>query len=122
MKHIAIGLLSVAALAFYACGGDDSTNTVGPTAEAGAAATISVSPNPAAIRAGDSKQLKAEVTLADGSKADVSSDATTVWTSDNPQTATVDAKGNIVGVSGGATHVNVTFGGATTSVLVTVVP
>jgi uncharacterized protein YjdB len=75
-----------------------------------------------ALLVGDSKQLKAEATLADGSKQDVTDNPSTVWTSDDPQTATVDSKGNVVGVKGGVTHVNASFGGATQTVLVTVVP
>jgi uncharacterized protein YjdB len=122
MKHIALGMLRVAVLALCACGSSESTNSVGSTAEAGAAAAISVSPAPVAVRAGDSKQLKAEVTMADGTKADISNNASTIWTSDDPQIATVDTSGTIVGVKGGQTSVKASFGGASTSVVVTVVP
>ena len=121
MKHVAIGMLGVAVLALCACGSDDS-NAVVITADAGNAAVLSVSPSPMALRVGDSKQLKAEVVRADGSTADVSSDTGTVWKSDDPATATVDASGNVLGVKGGQTNVSASFGGATRSVLVTVVP
>jgi len=75
-----------------------------------------------ALRVGESKQLKAEATLADGSKADITDNPATIWTSDDPQTATVDSKGNVVGAKGGLTNVSVSYGGATRTVVVTVVP
>ena len=122
MKHIVTGMLMVAVLGLCACSGDDTANNAGPTAEAGTTSTLSVSPNPMALSVGDSKQLKAEAVFADGSKEDVTENPSTIWTSNNPQTATVDSKGHVVGVNAGVTNVNVSFGGANRTVPITVLP
>jgi uncharacterized protein YjdB len=111
-------MFAIAVLSLAACG---SSETSGPvTTQTGA--TLTVSPAPMAVRVGDSKQLSAVVTRADGSKTDVTSDPSIVWTSDDPSIATVDSKGNVLGVKGGQTNIHASFAGASLSALVTVVP
>jgi uncharacterized protein YjdB len=75
-----------------------------------------------AVLAGDHRQLAAVAVRADGTREDVTSAAGMVWASEDPQTATIDSNGNLVGVKAGSTHITASFGGATTSVVVTVVP
>jgi len=117
MKHVAIGGL-LAVLALCACGSDDSN----PVNIQQTGTVLAVAPSPMALRAGETKKLNAEVRAADGSKTDVSSNPSTVWTSDDSTIATVDASGNVLGVKGGQTHIKTSYAGGTTSVLVTVVP
>jgi uncharacterized protein YjdB len=118
MKHVAIGTFAAAVLALAACGTSETSTPVVQTM----GATLTVSPAPMALRVGESKQLNATVTRADGSKTDVTSDPSIVWTSDDPQVATVDGSGHVLGVKGGQTKINASFAGAMLSALVTVVP
>jgi hypothetical protein len=79
-------------------------------------------PNPIFIGKGDSKQAEALVVMSDGTKKDVTDSAKVKWQSDNPKTATVDAKGKVVGVEMGITKIKATYGGKTSSIEVTVGP
>jgi len=105
-----------------ACSSTSSSNLAAATADASTTSTLSVAPNPAIVSKGNSTQLTAVATLADGTKRDVTTDPATIWASDNTQTATVDAEGLVVGVSIGVTSVGASFGGATSAVAVTVTP
>jgi uncharacterized protein YjdB len=119
MKHFAMGMFLGAVLSVCACG---TSETSTPVVQNTGGATLTVTPAPMALRVGETKQLKAEVTRADGTKVDVTSDPNIVWMSDDPKTAVVDNKGNVLGVSGGQTHIHASFGGGDLSALVTVVP
>jgi hypothetical protein len=99
-----------------------TTNVAGPTSATGSVSLLSVGPDPVALGVGKSKQLNAVATLADGTKKDVATDASTRWVTDNPKTATVDEKGVVVGVSVGITKVTAQYGGASSSTTITVTP
>lgn len=93
---------TLAALA-TACGG---TST--PSSKVSA---IELSPSPCVVSRTGSKQLTAHATLPDGTKRDITSDAS--WSTDNEHTATVSKSGMLVGVNGGVTKITVTYEGAT---------
>jgi hypothetical protein len=106
-----------------ACSSTSSTKpAAAPTAPAESVAALTVSPNPVVVSKGNSKQVSAVATLANGSKKDVTDDPATTWTSENTKTATVDPGGHVVGVGIGVTTVKASFAGATSSVKVTVTP
>ena len=67
-------------------------------------------------------QLTAVATMPDGTKHDVTKSSTTNWDIDNPQTATVNKSGVVVGVNVGVTKVKASYQGATTTVSCTVTP
>lgn len=96
------------------------SNVAGPTATPTTTVKLTVSPDPLALESGKSKQLTAVATMGDGTKKDVASEAH--WASENSQTATVDSKGVVVGVSVGVTTVKTEYGGASASTSVTVTP
>ncbi len=103
-------LVSFVALgAVVGCSGKDTSNTGAAVSE------ISVSPNPCAVGKGSSQQMTAQATFADGSKEDITKASDITWTSSNTGVATVDDKGNLVGVSGGGVTVTAGFQGKTGS-------
>jgi hypothetical protein len=81
---------------------------------------IAISPDPCAVGRTDSLHMKALATMPDGTKKDITTSAQ--WKTDNPKTATVDAKGNMVGVNAGVTKITVSYEGATGSLHCTVGP
>ena len=87
-----------------------------------AAPDLVLLPNPIFIGKGDSKQAEALIVMSDGTKKDVTDNAQIKWQSDNPKTATVDAKGKVVGVEMGITKIKASYGGHTSSIEVTVGP
>jgi hypothetical protein len=113
VRNFAFGV-SVLSLVFAsACSSSSSTSSSTVSA-------IAVSPNPCAVGKSDSVQMSALATLPDGTKQDVSSTAT--WETANSQTATVDGKGNLVGVNAGVTSISAEYQGATGKVDCTVGP
>lgn len=64
------------------------------------AASIAVTPATAALDAGETQQLKAEMTDQKGNVTDVTNFVT--WSSDTPANATVSPEGLITSVNGGA--------------------
>jgi uncharacterized protein YjdB len=119
MKAVAFGILLFCVLA-CACGSSE-TPALNPTLDGGTAVAVTIAPNPVALSKGQSTQLTAVVTNADGSMADITSNLTVLWTTNNPQIATVDQTGRVVGVQSGQTKINILFGGKSTSVVVSVV-
>jgi hypothetical protein len=114
-------VVAFVALAMPAAGcGSKSSNVAAPTADSASVSALSVAPDPVAVPKGGSKQLRATATLGDGSKKDVSSDSH--WSSDNPQLATVDDKGMVVGAGVGVTKIRAEYGGASGTSTVTVTP
>lgn len=105
--------LSIAAvgLAVAACGSTTSSPAV---------STIAVSPSPCAVGRSDSRQLTALATLPDGTKQDITKNEETQWSTGNPQTATVNATGVVVGVNAGVTKITASYLGASGSVECTV--
>jgi uncharacterized protein YjdB len=75
----------------------------------GSVSAVSVSPNPCGVGRTSSQQMSAQATLADGSKEDVTKNAS--WTSSNTSIATVDSTGNLVGVSAGTVTITAAFDG-----------
>ena len=113
VRNFAFGV-SVLSLVFAsACSSDSSTSSSSVSA-------IAVSPNPCAVGKSDSVQMSALATLPDGTKQDITSTAT--WATANSNTATVDDKGNVVGVSAGVTSISAEYQGATGKVDCTVGP
>lgn len=114
LRGLALGLVGSGLMfALVGCGSDSSTSSATVSA-------IAVSPNPCAVGKSDSVQMSALATLPDGTKQDVSSTAT--WATANSQTATVDGKGNVVGVAAGVTSISAEYQGATGKVDCTVGP
>jgi uncharacterized protein YjdB len=120
MRNVAIGMLLLSVLAPFGCASTE-TPKLTPTLDAGTAVAITIAPNPVGISVGQSAQLAAVVTNADGSLADVTSNPATLWTTNDPGIATVNLTGRVVGVTTGQTKINVLFGNQSTSVVVTVV-
>src|SRR5262249_57341462 len=89
-----------------ACSGTSSTPS--PTVS-----TIAISPDPCAVGRSNAVHMKALATMPDGTKKDITSSAQ--WKTDNAKTATVDDKGNVVGVNAGVTTITVTYEGASSS-------
>jgi minor extracellular serine protease Vpr len=94
-----------------ACGGSTPSSHV---------SAISLSPSPCVLSRTNSKQLTAHATMPDGTKRDVSGEAS--WKTDNPNTVTVDKSGVVVGVNVGVTKITVMFEGATGTEECTVTP
>jgi uncharacterized protein YjdB len=109
--------LSIAALgvAVAACASTSSSSSSTVSA-------IAVSPSPCTVGRTDSRQLTALATLPDGTKQDITSNEATQWSSANPQTATVNAAGVVVGVNAGITRITANYMGASGSVECTVGP
>ena len=108
----AVSIFSVALTT--ACGSSDSGTS------SSSVSAIAVSPNPCAVGKSDSIQMSALATLPDGTKQDITSSAS--WNTANSQTATVDSKGNVVGVNAGVTSISAEYQGATGKVDCTVGP
>jgi hypothetical protein len=86
------GWLLLAALCVLSGCGDDTPPPTAPTpAPLPFSIEISVSPNPLRLSLGQTQQLRAVVTLSDGSARDVSSQAT--WSVVDSRVATIDARG-----------------------------
>jgi len=66
--------------------------------------------------------MKAEATMPDGSKKDITTGSGVQWSSGNTGTLTVNQSGVVVGVNAGVTAVEVTYSGATGSIDCTVGP
>jgi uncharacterized protein YjdB len=120
MMKVSVGVLLIAVLAPCACGSSETPALV-PTSDAGTVVAISVAPNPVEISAGQSTQLVAVITNTDGSLADITTNPATLWSTNDPQIATVDLNGRVTGTRAGQTKINVFFGGKSTSVVVAVV-
>ena len=101
-------MLTVLAIA---CGG----STPSPQVSA-----IGLSPSPCVLSRTNSKQLSARATMPDGTKRDVTADAS--WKTDNANTATVDKSGVVVGVNMGVTKITATYEGATGTEECTIAP
>ncbi|HEV8123035.1 MAG TPA: Ig-like domain-containing protein [Gemmatimonadales bacterium] len=89
------------------------------TVVAGAAATITVSPSPAAVNAEDSVQLSAQVKDAAG---DLLSGQTITWMSLTPSVASVDGSGMVNGISAGTALITATSGSLSATDTVEVAP
>ena len=103
----------VAAMLAAGCGSSTSSPTV---------SAIGISPDPCAVGRTDSIQMKAQATLPDGSKQDITAASGVEWSSGNTSTLTVNESGVVVGVNAGVTSVKVAYSGATGSVDCTVGP
>jgi hypothetical protein len=95
------------------CGSSTSSPTV---------SAIGVSPDPCAVGRTDSIQMKAQATMPDGSKEDITTASGVRWSSGNTSTLTVNQSGVVVGVNAGVTSVEVAYSGATGSIDCTVGP
>ncbi|MEO8878070.1 MAG: Ig-like domain-containing protein [Polyangiaceae bacterium] len=104
LTHFAYGALALS-IAFAASGCSADSTTSSATVSA-----IAVSPNPCAVGHTDSIQMSALATLPDGTKKDITSDAT--WATNNSNTATVSDKGTVVGVNAGVTSISASYQGA----------
>jgi trimeric autotransporter adhesin len=102
-----ISLASLAAPIIFAALAACTSNAQTPNS---AVSAVTVSPNPCGVAHASSQQMSAQATLADGSKEDITTNAT--WTSSNTSVATVDSSGNVVGVSGGTVTITAAFDGA----------
>ena len=86
------GLLLLSGLLVLSGCGDDAPPLTAPTpAPQPFSIAISVSPNPLTLSLGQTLQLRADVTLSDGSTRDVTSQA--VWSVVDTRVATIDARG-----------------------------
>ena len=103
------------AIAMVAAGCGSSTSS--PTVSA-----IGVSPDPCAVGRTNSIQMKAQATMPDGSKKDITEASGVEWSSGNTNTLTVNQSGVVVGVNAGVTAVDVSYQGATGSIDCTVGP
>lgn len=97
-----------------ACGGTSGSSGSPPTVS-----SISVSPTPVTLNAGQSQQLTATAKYSDGSTKDVTSAAS--WTSSNAAVAKV-ANGLITSVAAGSTTITASFSGLSGSDAVAVNP
>jgi hypothetical protein len=100
-------------LPLAACGSSTPSSSV---------SAIAVSPDPCAVGRTDSVQMRAEATMPDGSKSDITSAAGATWSSGNTNVLTVNGSGVVVGVNPGVTSVNVAYHGATGTIDCTVGP
>jgi hypothetical protein len=102
-------ILSVASLVLFAavaaCSGKDTSNT-GATVS-----SIAVTPDPCGVGKTDSMQMTAVAKFSDNSTEDITSVSDVTWTTSSTAVATVDDKGNLTGVSGGAITVTASFQG-----------
>jgi len=89
------------------------------TVVAGAPATITITPTPATVNAGESVQLAAQVQDAAG---DPLSGQTITWLSLTPSIATVDGSGMVNGVSAGTALITATSGSLSATDTVDVTP
>jgi len=105
-SRLALPLLAAFTLSCAADGGDPPS-----------VATVVVSPNPATVEVGDSRQFTAVARDADG---DVLGGRTFSWTSTATGTATVSTSGLAVGVAAGMTTIRAETGGVTGSAQLTV--
>ena len=92
--------------------------TVTPSTATKTLSSLALSPSPVSLQVGSTQPLTVTATYSDASTATLSSQLT--FTSSSPSVATVTATGLITAVSAGASTVEVTSGGKTAHVTVTV--
>jgi uncharacterized protein YjdB len=82
--------------------------------------TISITPNPANIKAGSTQQFAATATYSDGTTQIVT--ATAAWTSSKTAVATVNASGLASGVAAGSATITASLSGVSGTAILTVTP
>jgi hypothetical protein len=115
-----LGLVVALTLAITGVACSSAGSATPGTANPSDIVSLDVSSSLVVVRKGESKTLRATVTLADGTKKDVTGDVE--WKSDNPSTATVTEHGTVVGAGPGITTVTVTYKDQSTSAKITVMP
>jgi VCBS repeat-containing protein len=99
-------------------GGTSAPATVTLNVAAAPLASIAVTPANGSLTMGQARQFTATGTYRDGGTADITDQVT--WTSTNGHIASIDAAGNVTGVSPGSTHVTATKGNVSGQTGVTV--
>ena len=94
------------------------TATATLSVTAATATVLQISPSSVSLPAGGTQQLQVTATFTDGSSEDVTNSAT--YTSSNPAIATVNASGDVDGISGGTTSITATLGTASASITATI--
>ena len=83
-----------------------------------AVSSIAVTPSSASVDIGGTQQFTATATYADGTTANVTSNAT--WSSSNATVATIASGGIATGVTSGASSITATYGGKTATAVLNV--
>jgi hypothetical protein len=104
--------------ALIAC--SSSSNAAPGVTNPSSVVSLEFSPSVALLKKGDAKDLKVTATMADGTKKDVTDEVE--WASENPNTATITPKGQLVGTGAGITTINANYKDAKGSIKVTVAP
>jgi Bacterial Ig-like domain (group 2) len=113
-----LGIVS-ASLLLMSCGGGSSSSGTGGGSQA-VLSSISLSPTPVNLSAGQTQQLTATAKYSDGSTKDVSSSAT--WSSSTASVATVSVSGLVTSVAAGQVTISAALSGVSGSEAVTVNP
>ena len=110
-RKLSLLVILTASFAFWAC---DKTGPVTPPDSTVAVQSVEIEPKEISLEIGISTKLTATV------KPDNASDKTPAWSSDNTSVATVDAKGQVIGIAVGTANITLTVGGKTATCKVTV--
>jgi Bacterial Ig-like domain (group 2) len=113
-----LGIVSPSLL-LMSCGGGSSSSGTGGGSQA-VLSSISLSPTPVNLSAGQTQQLTATAKYSDGSTKDVSSSAT--WSSSTASVATVSVSGLVTSVAAGQVTIFAALSGVSGSEAVTVNP
>ncbi|MBQ9877686.1 MAG: Ig-like domain-containing protein, partial [Bacteroidales bacterium] len=110
-RKLSLLVILTASFAFWAC---DKTGPVTPPDSTVAVQSVEIEPKEISLEIGISTKLTATV------KPDNASDKTPAWSSDNTSVATVDAKGQVIGIAVGTANITLKVGGRTATCKVTV--